>query len=50
MANQIPELSLIRKVNKQGKMYYISLPQAVGKPLYKKRVIVKIMPLPEEMQ
>jgi len=31
-------------------MYYISIPPNIGKHLYKKKIIIKIMVLPEEMQ
>jgi len=31
-------------------MYYISIPPVIGKHLYKKKVLIKIVTLPEEVQ
>jgi len=42
------ELSFIRKVGRTAGMYYISIPYGLGKTLYNKLVLVKIIPLPEE--
>lgn len=42
------EITYIRKVGKTARMYYVSLPYGMGRELYKKKVLVKIIPLPEE--
>ena len=51
MSTQIIEgLVVVRRVNKLGRMYYISIPPPIGKHLYKKNVIVRISVLPEEKE
>jgi len=48
MALNSTELTFVRKVGRTAKMYYISIPYGLGKELYKKPVIVKIIPIPED--
>ena len=46
----IDSVSIIRRVSKQGRMYYISIPPVIGRHLHRKKVLIKIVVLPEEVQ